>query len=134
MIVVDTNVLTYLVVASEKTAVAQQTYQKDNHWVAPSLWQHELLNVLATHVKLDILNLTDALLAWQNCQQLLADRSFDVDMEAALQLAATEETTAYDAQFVLLAQTLGCPFVTEDRQLVKKFPGLALTFNEYLLT
>ncbi len=134
MIVVDTNVLTYLVVAGEKTAVAQQAYQKDNNWVAPALWQHELLNVLSTHVKLGILHLPDALIAWQNCQQILVDRAFDVDMETALQLSTKEEISAYDAQFILLAQTFGCQLLTEDRQLVKKFPGLAFTLNEFLLT
>lgn len=132
MIVVDTNVLTYLSVEGEKTAVAQLAYHKDGHWVAPTLWQHEMLNVLATHVRRGVLSQTNVLDAWQNCQLLLNGRSYDVDLEAALRLAIQEAITAYDAQFVLLAQTLGCSLLTEDSQLVKKFPGLAVTLNGFL--
>lgn len=133
MIVVDTNVLTCLLVESEKTAVAQQTYQKDPFWVAPTLWQHEMLNVLATHVRRGVLTEADGLAAWRSCELLMNGRSYDVDLEAALRLAIQEAITAYDAQFVLLAQTLGCPLVTEDGQLVQKFPGLALTVNDFLI-
>lgn len=132
MIVVDTNVLTYLSVAGEKTAVAQQAYQQDPFWVAPALWQHEMLNVLATHVRRGILTPADGLTIWRSCESLMNGRSYDIDPEAALLLAIQETITAYDAQFVLLAQTLGCPLVTEDGQLVQKFPGLALTLNDFL--
>ena len=48
MIVVDTNVICYLLMPGERTAAADRLYRADPEWIAPRLWLDELLNVLAT--------------------------------------------------------------------------------------
>ena len=48
MIVVDTNVIAYVLIEGDKTALAQQVAKKDPDWKVPPLWRHEFLNVLAT--------------------------------------------------------------------------------------
>ena len=48
MIVVDTNVICYLLMPGERTAAAERLYRADPEWIAPRLWLDELLNVLAT--------------------------------------------------------------------------------------
>ncbi len=51
MICVDVNVIAYLLIAGDKTELAQQAWAKDPQWRLPSLWRHELLNVLAAYVR-----------------------------------------------------------------------------------
>jgi predicted nucleic acid-binding protein len=42
MIVVDTNVITYLLIAGDFTDLAEQAFRKDGEWHAPLLWKSEL--------------------------------------------------------------------------------------------
>ncbi len=39
---------------------------------------------------------------------------------------------AYDGQFIALAMEMGIPCITEDRELQKKFAGVALSMDEFL--
>lgn len=50
MIVVDTNVIAYLMINGEFTDRAKKVFMKDPEWVAPVLWKYEFLNILATLV------------------------------------------------------------------------------------
>ena len=47
MIVVDVNVVAYLLIAGDKPSLAQQAWERDSHWRVPALWRHEMLNILA---------------------------------------------------------------------------------------
>ena len=49
MIVVDTNVIAYLLIRGERSAAMDRLQQLDSEWVAPRLWLDEFLNVLCTH-------------------------------------------------------------------------------------
>ena len=49
MIVVDTNVISYLLLPTPMTAAAEGLYQYDSEWSAPLLWRSELRNVLALY-------------------------------------------------------------------------------------
>ncbi len=49
MIVVDTNVICYLLMPGERTAAAERLFREEPEWIAPRLWLDELLNVLATY-------------------------------------------------------------------------------------
>lgn len=131
MIVVDTNIIAYLVLTGDKTKLARQVLESDPHWVVPQLWKHEFLNVLTTNIRQDMLTIEDALQAWQNSQDVLYRREQAVSMTAALQLSAACQISAYDAQFVTLAQSLGVWLVTEDRQLQRKFPDTVCSLAQY---
>ncbi len=131
MIVVDTNVIVYLMVEGEKTGIAQLTYQQDSIWAVPSLWRHEFLNVLATLVRQDGIMVGDAIDIWQRSTRLFTPGECDVDMIRALRVASQHNISAYDAQYVALAMELGVPYVTEDQQLLKTFPDVALPMQEF---
>ena len=60
MIVVDTNVLAYLLIPGKFTESAEKLLTIDSEWAAPVLWRSELRNVLATYVRAGKLELIDA--------------------------------------------------------------------------
>jgi predicted nucleic acid-binding protein len=132
VIVVDTNVVAYLLIRGEKTAMARALWDRDPDWCCPSLWRHEFLNILATLVKVDGLPLTKAGSLWANATDLLAGGERPIEMLEALRLAAQYKISAYDAQFVALAQRLGVLLATEDCRLAKAFPESARSLSDLL--
>ncbi|MFQ5614671.1 MAG: type II toxin-antitoxin system VapC family toxin [Anaerolineae bacterium] len=131
MIVVDTNVIAYLMIEGEKTEQAQRTFSRDSNWVLPRLWRHEFLNVLATFVRHGGTEVDEAVTIWQRSLGLFASGERGVDMVSTLRLAAQHNISAYDAQYAVLAMELGLAYVTEDKQLLKTFPELALSMQSF---
>ncbi len=131
MIVVDVNVVAYLLIAGDKTALAQQAWAKDAHWRVPTLWRHELLNVLATYVRTGGATAGDAVAIWRQAIALLGGEEEQPSMEQALLLAAEHQISAYDAQYVALALTHKLPLISEDRVLQRKFPEVVCSLQEY---
>lgn len=131
MIVVDANVIAYLLIMGDKTADAQRTFQKDPVWVVPTLWQHEVLNILATFARSGGATGAEVELIWQSALNLLASRTREADLEQTLQLASQQTVGAYDAQYVVLAQTLAVPLISEDRRLQRAFPTLVRSMQQF---
>jgi predicted nucleic acid-binding protein len=131
MIVVDTNILVYALMASDKTDAALAVEAKDADWVMPSVWRHEFINVLCVSAGCGRIELEDARSVWARAESLMEDFEQPVDFKKTLALATAHEVTGYDAQFVLLAQTLGVPLVTEDKELLRKFPGFVLSMKDF---
>lgn len=131
MIVVDTNVITYLLIEGEQTVAAQELWSLDSDWRVPPLWRHELLNVLATLGKAGGLDLHEAQEIWRTALDLFASSEEDVAPSAALRLAVQAGISAYDAQFVILARRLEVPLVTEDRRLRARVPEGLLSLAQF---
>lgn len=132
MIVVDTNVIAYLLIMGERTDLAQQVYKRDPEWVVPHLWRHEFLNVLASLVKFGGGELTDAYNLWHTGLNILAEKEQEVNMIEVLSLAVTHDLSGYDAQYIALAQSLECLFVTEDKKLHNTLPNQAISMQTFL--
>lgn len=132
MIVVDVNIIAYLLIAGEKTALAQAVYRKDPQWMVPHLWQHEFLNVLATYVRHGAGDLADGEKIWEQALTLPAGREQSINMHLALELATRHQVSGYDAQYVVLAVILGVPCVSEDQRLQKTFPQFVLSMERFL--
>ena len=132
MIVVDVNIIAYLLLMGEKTDLAQQVYKLDSDWRVPELWGHEFLNILATNVKFGGISLDQANSAWANGRSFLKDTIQPVDKIAALAIAVEKQISAYDAQYVALAQTLSCFLLTEDKKLGDKFPETAVSMADFI--
>ena len=125
MIVVDSNVIAYLLLPSEHTAAAEALLEQDPDWAAPVLWRSEFRNVLALYLRQRHLALATALELQEAAEALLAGREYSVDSDDVLSLANESGRSAYDCEFVAVARALGVPLITTDRQLVSSFPQIA---------
>jgi predicted nucleic acid-binding protein len=83
MIVADSNLIAYLLIPGDKSALA------------------------------------DEVLLWRS-------REFAIPSDDVLGLTSQHNITAYDGEFVVLAQQLGVPFVTFDKPVRVAFPNIAI--------
>ncbi|KAA6186226.1 type II toxin-antitoxin system VapC family toxin [Thiohalocapsa marina] len=129
MIVVDTKILAYLLLPTPRTDEAESLYRRDPHWCAPQLWRSEFRNVLLTCLRKELLDLNAALRIQDRAEQLLAGREFSVRSTRVLPLAATSGCSAYDCEFVAVAEALQVPLFTADKRVLKAFPRIARALN-----
>ena len=134
MIVVDTNLIVNFVVESELTQQAERVFARDPQWCAPLLWRSELRNVLALYFRHGLLSLEDILDLMQRAETLMQDGEYPVASAPVLNLASRFRCTAYDCEFVALAQYLGVPLVTSDTQVLSAFPSAAVLAGTFSLT
>lgn len=126
MIVADTNLIIHLVLPGDRSTVAREVWRGDAAWAAPVLWRSEFRNVLATLVRTGVVLLADAIEALALAESLLRGREYQVESSAVLRVATESGCSAYDAEFVVLAQDLGVRLVTDDRRLARAFPTVAV--------
>jgi len=130
MIVVDTNVLIYLTLPNDFAAQAEVLYLKDQHWAAPVLWRSEFRNVLSLYMRKKLLTLEAAIATFAQAEATIAANEYQVESQGVLQLAEASNQTAYDCEFVALAQRLGVCLVTTDKKLLKAFPLVAVSLSD----
>ena len=131
MIVVDTNVIAYLFLPGDRTDAARLALEIDPAWAAPLLWRSEFRNVLALYLRQHHLKLADALEVQSAAEELMTGREYAVESEVVLALAAASGRSSYDCEFVALAEALGVPLVTSDRQLLASFPETAVSLSAF---
>lgn len=132
MIVVDSNLIGYLYLKSERSDQAELVLRKDSQWVAPLLWRSEFRNVLALYLRKHLLGLETAQEIMDEAASLMLGQEYEVVSSQVLQLAAKSGCSAYDCEFVALAQDLGVPLVTVDKQVLAQFSEVAISPEAYL--
>jgi predicted nucleic acid-binding protein len=85
--------------------------------------------VLVTFIRREIITLDDGLLIMKNCLKFMQGLEYEVDSESVLNLAAFHKCSAYDCEFVALAQRLDIPLLTVDRQILAHFPERAIALD-----
>lgn len=132
MIVADTNLLIYLYVHGHRTSHAEAVLARDPSWAAPLLWRSEFRSTLVGLVRSRDLTLADASQVVGDAERLMAGREYSVVSTRVLELAARSGCSAYDCEFVALAEDLGAPLVTVDRQVLKAFAAVAVSPEAFL--
>jgi predicted nucleic acid-binding protein len=125
VIVVDTNVVAYLLLPGPHTALVDDLLIQQPEWAAPPLWRSEWRNVLAGYLRRGVLDLDQALALQQQAELLVIRHEEPVSSQAVLQLVASSRCSAYDCEFVAAAQQLRVPLVTADRAVLSAFPDVA---------
>ncbi len=132
MIVVDANILIYSLIEGDNTKLVQKLREKDTDWRTAGLCLHEVLNVLATYQRRNVLSLAQCKKLLGHAERFMNVAQCEVTMSAALAVAAKYAITGYDAQYVALAQSLDAPLITEDRKLREAVPGITFSMTEFL--
>lgn len=127
MIVVDSNVVAYLYLPGEHTAKAEALLEQDPDWAAPVLWRSEFRNILAGYLRRKTLTFDQACSLQKEAEGLLAGSEFEVDSKAVLELVRDSHCSAYDCEFIALANKLQVKLVTMDAKLLRAFPKRTLS-------
>jgi predicted nucleic acid-binding protein len=129
MIVIDTNVLAYLLIEGDRTAEAQALRLADPDWRSDPFLLVEFSNLLATQVKAQVLSAAQAEALLETAAQQIAEWC-EAPHAEVLALAIDHQISAYDARFIACARRLGAPLVTEDSRLRAATPGLSVSIAE----
>lgn len=132
MIVVDTNIISYFYLPTDQTRWAEQLLEQEPTWVAPILWRSEFRNVLAFYLRKNLIDITTALTLQQEAEDLLHDHEFAIPSLKVLSLVSQSSCSAYDCEFVAVAQLLDTRLVTEDKKIIKEFPKTACSLKAFL--
>ena len=122
MIVVDTNVVAYLLLPGPQTEKAEALLLHDPEWAAPVLWRRELRNVLSGYLRRGQLDHQQVLRLQGQAEALLQGSEVAVDSADVFRLVEASDCSAYDCEFVAAALALQTRLITSDRQLLRAFP------------
>jgi predicted nucleic acid-binding protein len=130
VIVVDANVLAYLLIPGKYTKRAEKLLENHPQWAVPRLWRSELRNVLATYVRSSLLELADAAALYQHAALIVGPEEYEVETSDVLRLSKASGCSAYDCEYVALAEFLDLKLATADAKLVKAFPRRAVPLSD----
>jgi len=131
MIVVDTNIIASMWLPNDMDKYVYKVLEKDDDWVAPLLWQAEFRNVLSIYLRKDIIEFSIVLQASEEAEQLMDANEFDVNSTQVMSLVSNSSCSAYDCEFVALADDLNVPLVTFDKKILREFPDIAIHPKEF---
>jgi predicted nucleic acid-binding protein len=122
VILVDTNILAYLMIEGDRTPAAQELYEHDADWRSEAFVMVEFSNVLATYVR------TKALTHERGIKLLVEAEALVPALTSVMHVQALEAATqfgisAYDARFIALAKQMRVKLVTEDTKLQAAVPS-----------
>jgi predicted nucleic acid-binding protein len=133
MIVVDNDVISYFWIRmdTERAPLAQDVRARDPDWVAPRVWRSEFRNVLRSYMAGDYMTLAEAVEYARMAEEDLHGSTRSVSTRRVLQLVDETDHSAYDCEYVALAQELGVMLVTGDRAVADLFPDTAVLLEDY---
>jgi len=132
MIVVDTNIISYLLLPTPYSDSVDTLYKLDSHWVAPLLWKSEFRNVLALYLRKEIITLEKALQLQEKAESIMIQNEFDISSSQVFALIDKSSCSSYDCEFIALAHHLNTPLITQDKKLLREFPSTAASVASFL--
>jgi predicted nucleic acid-binding protein len=132
VIVVETNVICYRWMSSQNSAAAEAALAKDPHWITPLLWRSEFRNIVALAIRKKAITIQAAQEIMRKAEATFEHSEFAVSSDAVLRLVARSNCTAYDCEFVALADAEKVQLVTADRQILHEFPEVAISLDKFV--
>lgn len=132
MIVADSNLIAYLHLPGPKAGVADAVLLKDSEWWVPPLWKSEFRSILFAYMRTQGMDVATAQAHWTEAIDHLGSTQKEPNPASVLAKAANSKLSAYDAEFVVLAEELGVPLVTSDQQVIKAFPKFAISPEDFI--
>lgn len=132
MIVVDTNILAYMVFKTDYSGPVAQLHELDPVWEVPLLWKSEFLNVVALYFRRNLITYPDAINSFDYAERLVNHHEHTISGVMVMDLIAGSTCSSYDCEFVALAKSMETKLITYDKQIIKEFPGLAMRPEDYI--
>lgn len=129
MVLVDTNVLAYLMLEGDRTSAAQELFERDADWRSEAFIMVEFSNVLTTYVRTKVLSRDQGLKLLAGAEKLVPVLT-SVQNVRALEVATQFGISAYDARFVALAVQMKVKLVTEDAKLRAAVPSWTVSLAD----
>jgi predicted nucleic acid-binding protein len=129
VVLVDTNILAYLMIEGDRTAAAQQLFESDSDWCSEAFAMVEFSNVIATHVRTGALTQAHGTKLLAEAQAHLPTLH-SVANTQALETAMQFGISAYDARFISLARQLKLKLITEDAKLRVAVPAWTISLAD----
>jgi predicted nucleic acid-binding protein len=132
MLLVDTNIVAYLLIDGDYTDGAQQLRLRDSDWRSEAFLLVEFTNVLASSIARKRMTLSSAEDFLAKAAALFDGKLGRIPHASVLAIAARYRVSAYDGRFLALADHLGSRLVTEDARLRAAAPRLTQSIAEAL--
>jgi predicted nucleic acid-binding protein len=129
VVLVDTNVLAYLMLEGDRTSAAQELFELDADWRSEAVIMVEFSNVLTTYVRTKVLSRDQGLKLLAGAEKLVPVLT-SVQNARALEVATQFGISAYDARFVALAIQMKVKLVTEDAKLRAAVPSWTVSLAD----
>jgi predicted nucleic acid-binding protein len=126
VIVADANAVAALVLPGEESELVDQLQRADSTWVAPPLILSELRSVIAKLVRTRRRTPAQGLALLDLAVEALDAVTFEPDPLRVFELVASSGCSSYDCEYVAVAEELGCPLATFDREVLRAFPAIAV--------
>lgn len=131
MIVVDVNVLAYLWIPGDLTPLAEKTLRRDLMWVSSILWRSEFRNILVGYLRRGTLTPAGVDRCLDGVESQMAGRDYVLPSARVMRLVERSTCSAYDCEYVALAEDMGVRLVTSDRQILTDFPDLTVSLKDF---
>jgi predicted nucleic acid-binding protein len=134
MIVVDVNTIAYLWIPGEMTPLAERALARDPQWVSSILWRSEFRNILAGYLRRGDLDAETVARCIEGAESQLAGHEYIIPSALVMSQVGASTCTAYDCEYVALAQDLNTTLVTSDKQILAQFPRLTTSLKSFAET
>ncbi len=134
MIVVDTNIIAHFWLPSDSTDLVEKLFLLESDWVAPLLWKSEFRNVVLLYLRKNLINLSEAIQITEKAENQMKEREFHVNSIQVFTHAEKSDCSAYDCEFISLAEDLDIKLITLDKKILKSFPGRASNPIDFIKT
>ena len=131
MIVVDVNVIAYLWIPGDFSEFAERALERDPHWVSSLLWRSEFRNILAGYLRRGELNRREVERCLNGAESHLAGHEFLPASELVMEKVSTSTFSAYDCEYVALAEDLNATLVTSDREILREYPSSTTSLKAF---
>ncbi len=132
MIVADSNLIAHLHLPGPKADIADAVLLKDSEWWVPPLWKSEFSSILFAYMRTQGMDLAIAEAHLAEAMDHLSSTQKEPNPSRVLAKAFVSHLSAYDAEFVVLAEELGVQLVTSDQKVLKAFPKFAISPEDFV--
>ena len=132
MIIADANLITYYYIPGPHQMVAVKVLEKDPLWFVPPIMASEFRNILLGYVRSKQLSAKDGIELAARVELFFYPRTKAVSAAKVMDMAYASGCSSYDGEYAALAHTLKVRLVTSDKLLLKSFPEIAISPQDFI--